>query len=813
MRGWGSNIERIILSMVVIFTTMGSLHAQSLDSLLSAYEKAQNDNERLSLLINLASICQSEQAYSKAIEYYKDAIELGNNENRFDEVPILKSLAFCYNQLKDYEREGEVYNELLKNETLKTDRIEYIKILKSLADVYVHLKSYEEAIDTNLEIIKIANEENNHLWTTLAYNNLGFIYNAIGETDTSIIFFNKGYELIMQENIALSDENKAAILINMGVSNASIGRMSLAQKFLNEALELRKKSNNPLKIAQTLNYLAAYELISNKTDNALKNAKEAIDILTKLDSNEEIDNILVTTYKVMTEVMLKKNDIAGFKLHYKLYSNLQEDLMERERKSNKLLLDYQLNVERKASEISLLLTEKEKEKERQEFKLRQTQLEQDRSENELKIKLNEIEMLKQQQEMQNISYRNQQLEKDKVEHLLALTKQQSEKIEQKQLIDMLQKDKELQDLQIAKRKNEIELLEKEKELGTKNIMLAWFIVSLLVIVLIFVLFIIRYRIRKSRELTMQNSIINNMNSEIMAQNDELSAINDQLNFKTIELDKHNKKLTEAQSIIKSQNEKLKSYNNDLEREVKKQTKELRDSNNQLLQYNTQLEQFTYAISHNIRAPIARLLGLTQIFGKLSDEKEKSYVLSMVKQSSEDLDDVVNDLHSILEIKTSIEHSYEEVDLKEQLDKVKVELGSEISEANALISADFSQATSFLAQGDYFDDIFRQLISNSLKFRNKKKKCLIEVCSTVDQQKLTVVFKDNGLGIDLEQFGHQIFGLYKKFTLSEEGKGIGLYVVKSQIEKMGGVIKVESEPGEGVIFYMIFPLEKPAMDVI
>jgi len=337
-------------------------------------------------------------------------------------------------------------------------------------------------------------------------------------------------------------------------------------------------------------------------------------------------------------------------------------------------------------------------------------------------------------------------------------------------------------------------------------MLAWFIVSLLAIVLLFVLIIIRYRIRKSRQLSEQNSIINNMNVEIMAQNDELSAINDQLNLKTNELDKRNQKLTEAQSIIKSQNEKLKSYNKDLEIEVEKQTKELRDSNKQLHQYNTQLEQFTYAISHNIRAPIARLLGLTQILGKLTNEKEKSNVLSMVKQSSEDLDDVVNDLHSILEIKSPGANSYEEVDLEEQLDKAKKELSKEIAEADALISVDFSQKASFMALANYFDDIFKQLISNSLKFKNKNEKCLIEIYSTVNQNKLTVVFKDNGLGIDLEKFGHQLFGLYKKFNLTKEGKGIGLYIVKRQVNKMGGTINIESEAGSGVTFYIVFPLE-------
>ncbi len=67
------------------------------------------------------------------------------------------------------------------------------------------------------------------------------------------------------------------------------------------------------------------------------------------------------------------------------------------------------------------------------------------------------------------------------------------------------------------------------------------------------------------------------------------------------------------------------------------------------------------------------------------------------------------------------------------------------------------------------------------------------------------FADNGLGMDLNRYGDRLFGLYQRFHGNKEGKGLGLYMTRSQIIAMGGKIEVESEPGKGTTFKIYFKL--------
>ena len=83
--------------------------------------------------------------------------------------------------------------------------------------------------------------------------------------------------------------------------------------------------------------------------------------------------------------------------------------------------------------------------------------------------------------------------------------------------------------------------------------------------------------------------------------------------------------------------------------------------------------------------------------------------------------------------------------------------------------------------------------------------VIRLKSILAADHIELVVEDNGKGIDLKRHGKDLFGLYKRFDTSAEGKGLGLFMVKTQVESLGGKIRVESEINNGMRFVISLPL--------
>lgn len=96
-----------------------------------------------------------------------------------------------------------------------------------------------------------------------------------------------------------------------------------------------------------------------------------------------------------------------------------------------------------------------------------------------------------------------------------------------------------------------------------------------------------------------------------------------------------------------------------------------------------------------------------------------------------------------------------------------------------------------------------MISNAIRYRSLERDPVIKIRSYRQDNWVVVSFEDNGLGMDLKRYGDRLFGLYQRFHVTREGKGLGLYMTKSQVVAMGGKIEVQSEPEKGTIFTIFF----------
>jgi signal transduction histidine kinase/DNA-binding response OmpR family regulator len=224
----------------------------------------------------------------------------------------------------------------------------------------------------------------------------------------------------------------------------------------------------------------------------------------------------------------------------------------------------------------------------------------------------------------------------------------------------------------------------------------------------------------------------------------------------------------------------------------------------LVQRNNDLEKFAYIISHNLRAPVANIIGASDILNNIELSPQEKEKLSMgINISVRRLDEVISDLNQILQVKSGVDEIKETVLFSELVEHIKISIMNLIDKNNIEIKYDFSGVNEFFVLKAYLYSIFFNLISNSIKYRRQQVHSIIEIRSRLQKNKIELTFTDNGMGIDLIKNGDQVFGLYKRFHSNIEGKGMGLFMVKTQVETLGGKISVKSEENKGTEFKIEF----------
>jgi signal transduction histidine kinase len=122
-----------------------------------------------------------------------------------------------------------------------------------------------------------------------------------------------------------------------------------------------------------------------------------------------------------------------------------------------------------------------------------------------------------------------------------------------------------------------------------------------------------------------------------------------------------------------------------------------------------------------------------------------------------------------------------------------------------IHCDFEALQSLFTVRGYLYSIFYNITLNSIKYRRAEVAPVIVIKSAVVKDQLLLTFEDNGKGIDMQKNGAHLFSLYKRFDTTTDGKGMGMFMVKTQIEELGGNIYVESQIGVGTKIMISLPL--------
>jgi PAS domain S-box-containing protein len=219
--------------------------------------------------------------------------------------------------------------------------------------------------------------------------------------------------------------------------------------------------------------------------------------------------------------------------------------------------------------------------------------------------------------------------------------------------------------------------------------------------------------------------------------------------------------------------------------------------------NRQLDEFAHIISHNLRSPVGNIQALINLLDDNSSIQDYKLIFEKLKNVSKNLGATMNDLMDTLKVKTQTDLERVEIRFKDLLDKVIQSLEGELILAEASVTFDFNNAPTIHYPKAYLESIFQNLLSNAIKYHSPDRKPKIHFESALKNGKIELRVSDNGQGIDLEKFGDKLFGLHRTFHSHQEARGVGLFLIKTQIQSMGGAISAESQVGMGTTFIIHF----------
>ena len=224
----------------------------------------------------------------------------------------------------------------------------------------------------------------------------------------------------------------------------------------------------------------------------------------------------------------------------------------------------------------------------------------------------------------------------------------------------------------------------------------------------------------------------------------------------------------------------------------------------LYRHNQDLQQFTYLVSHNLRAPLTNALGLARLLQE--ESAAPSDTLTYLESSLEQLDVVLRDMNTILSIRDKQGVAPPEpLSLTEVLNQVLHSLQESLQQAEARVVLAVPDDLRVHGNRAYLYSIFYNLLTNALKYRSPKRTLEMIITGTrLPNGDTRLTFEDNGSGFDQKKVGTDIFKPYKRFHETASGRGLGLYLIKTHLEAMGGRIEVQSQVDVGTQFFLYLP---------
>lgn len=222
-------------------------------------------------------------------------------------------------------------------------------------------------------------------------------------------------------------------------------------------------------------------------------------------------------------------------------------------------------------------------------------------------------------------------------------------------------------------------------------------------------------------------------------------------------------------------------------------------NNKLKNSKDVLETFVYAAAHDLRSPVVNLKSLLTFIHKTKDINKKFELFARFEEAVHRLDNTISGLGEIIEMQEADNSTAKVIYFQDILDQILAEYSHKVIATDAKIDASFESCPSIIYLESYLTSIMTNMVTNALKYHKEGQSPQLIIRAEKEGDIVILTFRDEGIGMDLERYGKNLFKPFKRFTTQAEGKGIGLHIIKSMMEKNGGRIELDSELGRGTTF--------------
>jgi len=218
-------------------------------------------------------------------------------------------------------------------------------------------------------------------------------------------------------------------------------------------------------------------------------------------------------------------------------------------------------------------------------------------------------------------------------------------------------------------------------------------------------------------------------------------------------------------------------------------KELMEQNRLLEKANKELDHFVYSVSHDLRAPLSSILGLTNVYSLAVDDNERTEMVKMIHERATSLDGFIREVLDYSR-NARVELRLHEMNVRPIVDEVVHSLLFIKGAESVSIRINIDPSLKVITDRERIKVILSNILSNAIYYCDPNKKSFIEIDSSVKENEWTISIKDNGIGIKPEHL-NRIFEMFYKAHERAQGTGLGLYIVKETLQRLGGVIEVDS----------------------